>query len=1196
MSRFSSAAIFSVMVWFGILVSCAELAAQEQTKVVVGEEKNFGADSDPKPILAIFKAKNDEFKGVAEDKRTESQRDFLSQYDALDGALNSLKTLLKTIDKAGGAAKNFTNELDRANEQLAQARRNLENPSPLSDGTADKVTKLEADNGDNEQALVTATQELAASVERVDFREERFRQSAKLVETLTATDQEIQGKLAQADLGSAEKLRIRLTLLHNEIRKRRIELERSHHVKLLAIDKGRRDLDAVQLDLAKVRRDLGIARLKIARELLDSKLKENQRLAEKEAREKRAEAAQKKSPLNISLLKREAILEELKAQQNSEKQRASRVKAALGNITRLIESIKTQSANIGKLLPEDQDLDPFKESYLKLQLQLIRQDLDRQEKKIATKVGEIAAIQKNLELERFHLQAFLDQEENREHNSPLFLAGDGVSSKIQEQYTEWQKLKRDWNRALDVHAATDRRSLVSSDQLFEYVEVENQLDDWKDRWQKASTEVRRIIRDRTDQLQKSSTATSEFLNLAPQPIKLLTQRRDRLAQLAFWLREDPPLSKTRLRELRQELVELWPTLGAILSRFKTWFVQEGLTGWRGVGALCALFCGIALAIFRRIKAKAPKRARAIAAMSRDPLFRLLILGLWITVEVGHYLLFCIGMALLGDKIIPEDPIAAAIFVSLVVAASRLGFIRLLNYLRESDDQLKPELLAQGRRFTNVASFGFLVIVPLVVFFEHTGARVTEQAARLLAAVWTLLVSFRLLTRRELLTLILPAREGSAMSKGIQSLFRYCWPFITAFAAVIVVLKTQGFQTASEDLALRSLRVILILATASVVYQILQAFIDSRTTTAVDNTDAGETTQFKILNRPEQARVETMRRILSLPLLVSVIAGTFFALSAALEIPASRWEAWEKIELVGGRTTPDGVVISGLAVGNVFVAILVIVLGWVLGRVIRDLVMVGNFGGDEVKRGIRYAVGTLAFYFIVSVSVIISLKNLNVSLADYGWLLGTAGVAIGFGMTEILSNFVSGLILFVERPVQVGDVVTIGDVEGDVRKISIRSTIVRTRDGVSIILPNRRLIEQDVVNWSHSDRKTRLKIDIGVAYGSDVPLVKKCLMQVADDESRVMKRPHSEVTFKQFGESELSFQLLCWLNTPDIGVHRRVRSDLNSAIDAIFRDNSIEIPFPQRDLHLKTTPETLTKLHETKEKDSEGETELELKED
>ena len=192
--------------------------------------------------------------------------------------------------------------------------------------------------------------------------------------------------------------------------------------------------------------------------------------------------------------------------------------------------------------------------------------------------------------------------------------------------------------------------------------------------------------------------------------------------------------------------------------------------------------------------------------------------------------------------------------------------------------------------------------------------------------------------------------------------------------------------------------------------------------------------------------------------------------------------------------------------------------------------------------------------------------------QFGWFLAAAGVGIGFGLQEIISNFVCGLILFFERPVQVGDIITVGQIEGDVTRISIRSTVVRSRDGVSMIVPNKKLITEDVVNWSHGEQRTRLNLEFGVAYGTDVAKVREILLRIAAEEPRILRYPVPEADFKAFGESELQFTLHAWLATPDIGTRRRVRTAVNTKVDEAFAAAGIVIPFPQRDVHLRPPKE------------------------
>ena len=181
--------------------------------------------------------------------------------------------------------------------------------------------------------------------------------------------------------------------------------------------------------------------------------------------------------------------------------------------------------------------------------------------------------------------------------------------------------------------------------------------------------------------------------------------------------------------------------------------------------------------------------------------------------------------------------------------------------------------------------------------------------------------------------------------------------------------------------------------------------------------------------------------------------------------------------------------------------------------------------------------------------------------------GLLSVGIGFGLQNTASNFISGLILLFERPIKVGDWITVGEVSGDVREINLRSTTVITPDNISIIVPNSEFVSGRVVNWSHGERKIRVHIPVGVAYGSDVELVTRVLLEEAERHSGVMRTPAPKVWFTGFGDSSLNFELLAWI--PEPTARPQVISDLNYAIDSAFRRNNVEIPFPQRDVHVRS---------------------------
>lgn len=220
-------------------------------------------------------------------------------------------------------------------------------------------------------------------------------------------------------------------------------------------------------------------------------------------------------------------------------------------------------------------------------------------------------------------------------------------------------------------------------------------------------------------------------------------------------------------------------------------------------------------------------------------------------------------------------------------------------------------------------------------------------------------------------------------------------------------------------------------------------------------------------------------------------------------------------------------------------------------------------------GMRYSIANLVRLFLITIGIIIIISTSGVDMSILTILFGTLGIGIGFGLQSVFSNFISGIIILIERPVKVGDRIEIGDTSGDVIDISFRATTILTNDNINIIVPNSDFINKEVINWSHNDKVVRFKIPIGVSYLSDVRLVEKLLLEVAHENEDVHKGINSVVRFINFGDSSLNFELRIWTTTL---IHKqgKITSDLNFAILEKLLQNNIVIPFPQRDVHIIDT--------------------------
>jgi small-conductance mechanosensitive channel len=231
----------------------------------------------------------------------------------------------------------------------------------------------------------------------------------------------------------------------------------------------------------------------------------------------------------------------------------------------------------------------------------------------------------------------------------------------------------------------------------------------------------------------------------------------------------------------------------------------------------------------------------------------------------------------------------------------------------------------------------------------------------------------------------------------------------------------------------------------------------------------------------------------------------------------------------------------------------------IGFVVRSQILRGT------ERGVQDTVTLILRGALMFVGTIVVLQAWGIELRSLALFASVVGVGIGFGMQNIVNNFISGLIVSFERPIQPGDFITIGGWDGTVERIGGRSTEIRTVDQVTILVPNSKILESDVINWTHRDPLSRIRVPIGVAYGSNQAQVCRVLLEAAQHHPLVVDDPKPRVELRTFGESALDFELLVW--TRDPRQQGRLKSDLNLRIEALFRREGIQIPFPQRDMRL-----------------------------
>ncbi|SDL26512.1 Mechanosensitive ion channel [Catalinimonas alkaloidigena] len=260
--------------------------------------------------------------------------------------------------------------------------------------------------------------------------------------------------------------------------------------------------------------------------------------------------------------------------------------------------------------------------------------------------------------------------------------------------------------------------------------------------------------------------------------------------------------------------------------------------------------------------------------------------------------------------------------------------------------------------------------------------------------------------------------------------------------------------------------------------------------------------------------------------------------------------------------------SSLSLWDIIFFITCLVLLYTVSGKIRTLLVKRILIRYNMDIGIREIIGTITRYIIMVLGLLVIIQTAGVDLSALGLLAGALGVGIGFGLQNITSNFISGIIILFERPIKVGDRIEVGDVTGNVVDISARATTVVTNDNIAIIVPNSDFISSKVINWSYRDRTVRFNFPVGVSYNEEPERIKKLLLEVARENTGVLNEPPPDVLFDGFGDSSLNFNLRVWTrrytDTP-----RVLKSQLYYAIAKKFRENGVEIPFPQRDLHLRS---------------------------
>ena len=271
-----------------------------------------------------------------------------------------------------------------------------------------------------------------------------------------------------------------------------------------------------------------------------------------------------------------------------------------------------------------------------------------------------------------------------------------------------------------------------------------------------------------------------------------------------------------------------------------------------------------------------------------------------------------------------------------------------------------------------------------------------------------------------------------------------------------------------------------------------------------------------------------------------------------------------IEIWGTELFGDGTV----TIGGILMVIILFVLVVIIERFLQRLIIRRFLSKTRLHSSLQYGLSRILGYILLAVGFYIAFQIAGFDLSSLAIIAASLGVGVGFGLQNIINNFVSGIIILAERPIAIGDRIEVAGIAGRVTKIQLRSTTVDTNDNITMIVPNADFISNTVTNWSHGDPKVRIRVPVGVAYATDLKLLQNLLLEAALEHPKALRDPKPVVLFTEFGDNSLNFELAVWTQemtaTP---IH--FTSEMNFIIEEKLRENGIEIPFPQRDLHVRS---------------------------
>ena len=486
----------------------------------------------------------------------------------------------------------------------------------------------------------------------------------------------------------------------------------------------------------------------------------------------------------------------------------------------------------------------------------------------------------------------------------------------------------------------------------------------------------------------------------------------------------------------------------------------------------------------------------------------------------------------------------------------------------------PQRLRRGFSFLKITFLPAMLIAVMVVYDEQKAFHGGLERIILVVALSVLAVFFY-----RLINLLIDQSIGTLARQ------RYLWLALTVVTPLsLAILAFAGYFYTAGTLGWSLVQTLWFVFGLVVLHQVIvrwlllvqrrlalkairdrmQAMREEKEKVEVDSEMEGMPVQEDEPEIDLVAMSEESRKLLNTVLVIIGIIGFWLIWSDVL--PAfnilNEVTLWHHTVIVAGEES-----MAPITLADIGLAILIAVATVVTMKRFPALLEILLLQRVRMTAGSRYTITTLTTYLIVGVGLIVFFNVIGADWSKVQWLLAALSVGIGFGLQEIVANFISGIIILFERPIRVGDVVTIGDTDGVVTRIQIRATTIRTWDRQELLVPNKEFITGRLLNWSLSDQTTRIKVPVGVAYGSDVEKAMMLMDEAAAENTNVLEEPTPSILFDAFGDNTLNLVLRCFVGSQD--VRMTTRTQLHQSINKRFNEAGITIAFPQRDVHLDT---------------------------